>query len=57
MNDQLKETLDFEHSQLQKSKGSQMARVSCEAPSGKIGPGMDFNKAKTKELLDQYRCT
>jgi len=31
-----------------------MARVSCEAPSGKIGPGMDFNKAKTKELLDQY---
>jgi len=31
-----------------------MARVSCEAPSGKTGPGMDFNKAKTKELLDQY---
>jgi len=31
-----------------------MARVSCEAPSGKTGPGIDFNKAKTKELLDQY---
>jgi len=39
-----------------------MARVSSEAPSGKAGPGMDFNKAKTdmdfnkaktRELLDQ----
>jgi len=38
-----------------------MARVSCEAPSGKAGPDMDFkaktdmdfNKAKTRELLDQ----
>jgi len=37
-----------------------MARVSCEAPAGKTGPGMDFkaktdmdNKAKTRELLDQ----
>jgi len=38
-----------------------MARVSCEAPSGKTGPDMDFkaktdmdfNKAKTRELLDQ----
>ena len=39
-----------------------MARVSCEAPAGKTGPGMDFkaktdmdNKAKTRELLDQSR--
>ena len=41
-----------------------MARVSCEAPSGKAGSDMDFNKAKTdmdfnkaktRELLDQSR--
>jgi len=30
-----------------------MARVAFEAPSGKVGPDMDFNKAKTRQLLDQ----
>jgi len=31
-----------------------MARVAFEAPSGKPCPDMDFNKAKTRQLLDQY---
>ena len=31
-----------------------MARVSSEAPSGEIGPDMYFNRAKTRQLLDQY---
>jgi len=31
-----------------------MARVSSEAPPGNVGPGMDFNKAKTRQLLEQY---
>jgi len=30
-----------------------MARVSCEASSAKFGSNMDFNKAKTRQLLDQ----
>ena len=34
-----------------------MARVAFEAPSGKRFPDMDFNKAKTRQLLDQYRFT
>ena len=34
--------------------GSQMARVSSEAPSGKVGPDTDEDKT-TRQLLDQYR--
>ena len=38
-------------------QGSQMARVSSEAPSGNVWPDMDFNNKakKTRQLLDHYR--
>jgi len=31
-----------------------MARVSSEPPSSTVGPDMNFNKAKTRQLIDQY---
>ena len=38
-------------------QGSQMARVSSEAPSGNVWPDMDFNNKakKTRQLIDHYR--
>ena len=38
-----------------KDYGIRMARVSCEDSAAKTGCNMAFNKAKTKQLLDQSR--
>ena len=38
-----------------KDYGIRMARVSCEDSAAKTGSNMAFNKAKTKQLLDQSR--